>query len=142
MVSASVIRRDDGKTEIVTKLSIFGLAGQPNAASKDGSCPTPKRERKERNSTISNGPQVVKISFGEQHKQDLESMAKDLNPIVGFWDPLSLTSASYWGRTEEATIGWLRQSEIKHGRVTMAAFVGEDCITASRWAGRCEQTRR
>ena len=30
MVSASVRRRDDGKIEIVTRLSIFGLAGQTN----------------------------------------------------------------------------------------------------------------
>ena len=40
-------------------------------------------------------------------------MAKQLNPIVGYWDPLNLVDAGYWGRGQEATIGWLRHSEIK-----------------------------
>ena len=51
-------------------------------------------------------------------------MASKLNPIVKFWDPLGLVDAGYWGFDEAGTIGWLRQSEIKHGRVAMAAFVG------------------
>mmetsp|Transcript_41804 Transcript_41804/g.103892 ORF Transcript_41804/g.103892 Transcript_41804/m.103892 type:complete len:222 (-) Transcript_41804:427-1092(-) len=29
-----------------------------------------------------------------------------------------------WGKGPEATIGWLPHSEIKHGRIAMAAFVG------------------
>jgi len=57
-------------------------------------------------------------------KADLKSMGSSLNPLVGFWDPLDLCSAGFWGLSEEQTIGWLRQSEIKHGRVAMAAFVG------------------
>eukprot|EP00523_Entomoneis_sp_CCMP467_P006337 CAMPEP_0168732644 /NCGR_PEP_ID=MMETSP0724-20121128/7875_1 /TAXON_ID=265536 /ORGANISM="Amphiprora sp., Strain CCMP467" /LENGTH=251 /DNA_ID=CAMNT_0008779665 /DNA_START=53 /DNA_END=808 /DNA_ORIENTATION=+ len=57
-------------------------------------------------------------------KADLESLAADLNPIVKFFDPLNLAGAAFWGTSDEKTIGWLRHSEIKHGRVAMAAFVG------------------
>ena len=57
-------------------------------------------------------------------KADLEGLAKKCNPTVGFYDPLSLAEADFWGKGNEATIGFLRQSEIKHGRIAMFAFVG------------------
>merc|ERR1719354_790451 len=59
-----------------------------------------------------------------ESKADLEALAPKLNPIVGYFDPLGLTEAGLWGQSNEFTIGWLRQAEIKHGRVAMAAFVG------------------
>lgn len=46
-------------------------------------------------------------------KVDLQAMAKTLNPIVPFWDPLGLTEAAFWGFSQEQTIGWLRQAEVK-----------------------------
>jgi hypothetical protein len=55
---------------------------------------------------------------------DLESLAKKLNPTLGFYDPLNLAEKDFWGKGNEATIGFLRQSEIKHGRIAMFAFVG------------------
>lgn len=59
-----------------------------------------------------------------ESKSDLEALAKKLNPTVGYYDPLELSDGDFWGIGNEATIGFLRQSEIKHGRVAMAAFVG------------------
>lgn len=55
---------------------------------------------------------------------DLKTLAKSANPIIGYYDPLDLANAAFWGQSQDFTIGWLRQSEIKHGRVAMAAFVG------------------
>merc|ERR1712157_328481 len=51
-------------------------------------------------------------------------IAEKANPIVNFFDPSGLSNQDFWGKGNEATIGFLRQSEIKHGRVAMAAFVG------------------
>eukprot|EP00559_Dactyliosolen_fragilissimus_P000541 CAMPEP_0184862724 /NCGR_PEP_ID=MMETSP0580-20130426/7237_1 /TAXON_ID=1118495 /ORGANISM="Dactyliosolen fragilissimus" /LENGTH=144 /DNA_ID=CAMNT_0027360687 /DNA_START=37 /DNA_END=467 /DNA_ORIENTATION=+ len=60
----------------------------------------------------------------QETKADLEVLAKQLNPIVGFYDPLNLAEAEFWDYDNEATIGFLRHAEIKHGRIAMFAFVG------------------
>merc|ERR1719183_2020627 len=53
-----------------------------------------------------------------------EELGKALNPAIGYFDPLGLATADFWGQGNEATWGWLRHSEIKHGRVAMFAFLG------------------
>ncbi|GMH53451.1 hypothetical protein TrST_g1291 [Triparma strigata] len=57
---------------------------------------------------------------------DLKSFANDANPIVKYFDPLNLATfeGGFWEEGQDATIGFLRHAEIKHGRVAMAAFVG------------------
>jgi len=57
-------------------------------------------------------------------KADLEGLAAKLNPQIKFYDPVGLADQTFWGQDSEATIGFLRQSEIKHGRIAMFAFVG------------------
>lgn len=55
-------------------------------------------------------------------QDDLKELASNTNPFPGFWDPLGFSEMSLWGFNEEQTVGWLRHSEIKHGRIAQMAF--------------------
>merc|ERR1719243_3022 len=61
------------------------------------------------------------MGFG---KAELAALAKEQNPVIGFYDPMGLADIDLWGQGTEASIAWLRHAEIKHGRIAMAAFVG------------------
>jgi hypothetical protein len=49
----------------------------------------------------------------QESKDDLTALAKKLNPVLGYFDPLGLADDEFWGQSNEATIGFLRESEIK-----------------------------
>merc|ERR1719163_1883766 len=70
--------------------------------------------------------------------EDLKALSVKLNPAVGYFNPTTLAEMDFWGQGQEATIGFLRQSEIKHGRVAMFAFVGY-CVGANgiHWPWAC-----
>jgi hypothetical protein len=57
-------------------------------------------------------------------KADLQAIAAKSNPILNYYDPMGLANGEFWWADNEQTIGFLRHSEIKHGRIAMFAFVG------------------
>merc|ERR1719261_2447900 len=64
----------------------------------------------------------------EASKQEMAALAEAnpdfLGKSIGLWDPLNCLEGDFWSLGNEATIGYLRHAEIKHGRVAMAAFLG------------------
>jgi hypothetical protein len=56
---------------------------------------------------------ATKGSMSMETSEDLAVLAKKCNPIVGYFDPLGLSGQKFWDTTPEATIGFLRESEIK-----------------------------
>jgi hypothetical protein len=83
---------------------------------------------------VRRGGLVTMQEGGEMNLDGLKEQAKALNPVIGYFDPLNLADQEFWDQTNEATIGWLRESEIKHGRIAMFGFVGY-CVHANgiRW---------
>jgi len=72
------------------------------------------------------GPKASMALNGKAEMVELaESNPDFLGQQIGFWDPFNLIAeGDFWGIGNEATIGYLRHAEIKHGRVAMAAFFG------------------
>ena len=69
-------------------------------------------------------PRTGPVSMAAETSSIKEELAFALNPAIGYWDPLGLAEADFWSQGNDATWGFLRHAEIKHGRVAMFAFVG------------------
>merc|ERR1719235_1134579 len=73
-------------------------------------------------------PKHNTVSVLSATKEDMAALAESnpdfLGQSLGLWDPLGCLNLDFWGLGNEATIGYLRHAEIKHGRVAMAAFLG------------------
>merc|ERR1719486_696089 len=91
-----------------------------------------KPSQNTRESTLCYASDYALESQALETQEDLKSLAKSLNPAVGYYDPLNIGEKdwSLWNYNNERKIAWFRQAEIKHGRVAMAAFVGS-CVTAN-----------
>ena len=70
----------------------------------------------------------------------LQALAYEQNPIVGYFDPLELSLKEFFDESNTATIGFLRQAELKHGRVAMAGFVGYLVPEVYKWPGYLSPT--
>merc|ERR1719301_300187 len=76
-------------------------------------------------SSQNTGPSTLCYASKEEMVALAESNPDFLGRTIGFWDPFNLIEeGDFWGLGNEATIGYLRHAEIKHGRVAMAAFLG------------------
>jgi len=64
----------------------------------------------------------------QETRADLETLAKELNPNIGFYDPLNLADAEFWGCTNEESIGFLRQAEIKYVFIVITCIVVYDIV--------------
>lgn len=76
----------------------------------------------------------MKTSLASSTFDELKIIAAEQNNVLKYYDPLNLAEKDFWDQGEDATIGFLRHAEIKHGRVAMAAFVGY-CVQSQgiRW---------
>jgi len=115
--AAEVTKRDQASTASLTKVL---LAMNAHAASRPAGMPRSSRGSAAMQFFGGRKPARKQVSAFDE----LVEFAENTPGPVQYWDPLKLSEQEFWGESNDATIGFLRHAEIKHGRVAMAGFVG------------------
>ena len=100
---------EEGKSVAVTAQAPLYMKAEDGKTAADGlSAAIPEVDltlAKHRSGKNRSGFVLPKQNFSYETKAEMIELAKKLNPVVGYWDPLKLADAKLWGQDEEVSTG-------------------------------------